>query len=146
MNLVPEAERNIYRAAIDDMHATFSRDITVWRRSAVTISPDDENFDAFSDRIPTNRQYVSESRVFKARIKYIDKQDKEFDLIAGSFKTDIVQEFQLLRIKVNNEANNYIKDCEKITVDNYDYMILTVPRPHGLFDIDYFTIYLRGLP
>jgi hypothetical protein len=151
-NLISDLERDTYKSAIQDLHDTFSRNITVWRQSTEVITNQNDDFDAFNDASNENVTYVSESKIFKARIKYIDRQDKEFELAVGGTtratgsSIDLTQEFQLVRIKVDKEANDYIKDCEKITIDEQDFIPLTVPRAHGLFDIDWYTIYLRSRP
>ena len=145
-NLIPTSKREAYKQAINNVHETFARDIVVWRSSAQEITSTDQEYDAFNDQRQTNIVYTTESKTFKARIKYIDKQDKEFGLNLANTNIDITQELQLVRIKVDLEANNYIKDCKKVTIDGQDFYTLTIPRPHGLFEPDYYTIYLTNRP
>lgn len=150
-NLISDAQRVIFKKKIDDVHDTFSRTITVWRQSAQEITNTDQDYDAFGDNEPRSVVYTTESKDFKARIKYIDRQEKEFGIIIGEGRVqgtniDVTQEFQLARIKVQSDANDYIKDCEKITIDGQDFSIITVPRPHGLFEPDYYTLYCKSLP
>lgn len=146
-NLIPQTERDIYRAAIDDIHDTMSRPITVWKRSAEKITNLNPNYDAFSDQPIQDVQYTPQSKNFNARIKYIDKQDKEFAFAIASEQNRIAltQEFQLVRIKVKQDAADYIDDCIKVTIDSNDFKVITSARPHGLFDIDYYTFYLRSI-
>lgn len=145
-NLISNSERATYNSAIDDIHDTFSRDIIIWRQSAEVINSTDQNYDAFNNVGVQNTIYTSQSKIFKARIKYIDRQDKEFALIVGNSKIDITQEFQLVRIKIDSIANAYFDDCEKVTIDGIDFLPITTSRPHGLFTPTYYTIYLRGNP
>ncbi len=57
------------------------------------------------------------------------------------------QLINVVRIKVNKEASDYINGCEKITIDEQgkDYTVLSVVRPHGLIDLDYFTYFLQSV-
>lgn len=145
-NLIDNDQRLIYKSAIDDIADTFGRDITVWKSSSQIINSVEDDYDSFSDKGVKNVTYLPEFKTFKARVKYIDRQEKEFGLAIANTSVDVTQEFQLVRIKVNIEANNYIRDCERITIDGINFTFLTVPRPHGLFEPDYFTIYLRSRP
>lgn len=153
MNLIPESERVVYRQAIDDVHDTFKRPITVWRKSAQTVTSENADYDAFNDSSVSNVNYTTESKNFYARIKYIDKQDLEDELKAGdpgigSQTLAMTQAFQLVRIKVDREARDYIEGCEKINLDddNLDYTVWTIQRPHGVFEPTYYTYYLQSLP
>jgi hypothetical protein len=145
-NLISDADRTVYEQAMQDVADTFARPITVWRSSAQTITNTNQDYDAFSDIGPQQVTYISESKVIPARIKYIDRQTKEFGFIVAGTNIDVAQEFQLVRIIVDIDGNEYIKDCEKITVDGEDFVPLTVPRPHGLFGNNFFTIYLKSRP
>lgn len=143
-NLISQGDRDTYTSALKDVHDTFSRPIVVWRNSAQTITSNDPNYDVFSDQGPAQVIYISESKTIQARIKYIDRQEEEFGFIVAGTGVDVTQQFQLVRIKVTAADNEYLKDAEKVTVDGQDFTFLTVPRPHGLFSNDYFTIYLRS--
>lgn len=152
--LISDAELAVYKLAMDDMHTTFARDITVWRQSAetITIPSDDTNddYDAFYNKKVGSQStitYTSQSKTFKARIKYIDKQEKEFGLAIASAQNQInvTSSTNLVRIKVSKEASDYIENAQKITIDGVDFSLLTVVRPHGLIGLDYFTYYLSSL-
>ena len=146
-NLIPDSERDIYRAVITDMHDTFARDITVWQRSAERVNPLNPNHDAFYDNPKKpNVTYTTQSSTIPARVKYIDKQDKEYALAIASAgnQIQITQETQLVRIKVKAAEKKLVEDAEKVTVDDQDFSLLSVARPHGLFDNDYATFYLRA--
>ena len=154
MNLVLDPERAVYIQALDNVHDTFARDIVVWKKSAQTIVSQNENFDAFSDQGISQIAYVTESKTFKACIKYIDRQKLESELNPGDGNASQVvlpmtETFQLARIKVNLEAYNYIlSGAEKILLDgdSFEYILYTTARPHGLFSPKYYTIYLQSLP
>src|ERR1043166_1571317 len=103
-NLISDADKAAYKSALNDVHDTFSRPITVWKNSAQEVTSQDSNFDAFTDQGIKNVVYTPESRTFRARVKYIDKQEKEFGLALADASSrantslDITQEFQLVRI------------------------------------------------
>lgn len=146
-NLIPSGERAIYTSAIDDIHDTMGRNIIVWQHSEESITTD-SNYNSFYDDPPTI-SYTPISGQVWARIKYIDKQEKEYGLAISSYKTEdkiqATQDFQLVRIKVKKGDGNSIESAAKITVDNSDFRVITSNREHGLFDVDYNTYYLRSL-
>lgn len=153
MNLISDEERASYKAAIDDVHDTFARDIVVWRKSAQVLNSQDPNFDAFNDQSNSSVTYTSTSQTFKARIKYIDRQQLESELKGGhpgigASKIPLTESFQLVRVKVTRAARDYIEGCEKINLsdDNLDYIVYTIQRPHGVFEPTYYTYYLQSLP
>lgn len=146
-NLISEAEKLYYASAIKDLHDTFSKEITVWQRSSQEIVSEDDSYDAFYDKKKSDVIYSSQSRVIKARTKHLDRQDKEFALAINSAanQINVTQEFDVVRIKVDNSDSEYVRDAEKVTIENKDYSVITVPRPHGLFETNYDTFYLRSL-
>lgn len=147
MNLVPDIQREIYKKGIDDIHTTFCRNITCYHHSNQIINSLSSDFDAGYDNNKKNDvTYSLETGVFCARIKYIDKQDKEFLLaLKLQDKIEITLETQLVRIKVKKADAQFIHDSVKINIDNLDFRIVTSAFNHGLFDIDYSTFYLRSL-
>lgn len=153
MNLINSTEKAIYEAAIDDMHDTFARSITVLndiKTPVASVSDNDDDFDFVNNsNIGTNEFTISytESTV-TARIKYIDKQDKEFSLITtlGGEQLNLVQEFGLIRIKVPITDCSTVDECSRLIIDNNHCKIVFRDKPHGLFEAKYCTFYVQRIP
>src|SRR6202000_3289904 len=100
--------RDAYRQATADMHNTFSRPIIVYQKSAEAITPD-PNYDAFYHNAQQPQvSYTYQTGIWPARIKYLDKQDKEFQLAIASRpnQIELTQETQIIRVKVPSAAYN----------------------------------------
>jgi hypothetical protein len=153
-NLITASELATYKSAINDMHDTFGRMITVWLKSAETITiptnDQQDDYDAFYDNKVGSTStivYTSKSVEIKARIKYLDKNDKEFGLAIASAENriNVTQEFKIIRIKVDEQGSNYVDKAEKLTIDGLDYGLISTSRPSGIVTLDYFTYYLQSL-
>jgi hypothetical protein len=147
-NLISDLEKAIFSSAIDDLHDTLSRPITVWLKSLTENTVLDSNFDAFYDKPSLNTSYTWVSGVFPARVKYLDKQDLDFSISFAARQQnqiELKQVFRVARIKVKKDAADYIDKCEKITLDGADFYVITSSNDHGLFSPNYFTYYLKSI-
>ncbi len=157
-NLFTNEEIAIYKGAIDDMHDTFARDIVVWGQAAETITipePDiNDDYDyayggSAGQRVGSQSTivYTPTSKTIKARIKYIDKQEKEYGLAIESAqnKINVTTSSNLVRIKVKQADVTTVENATKITIDNVDFEIVTAPHIQGIIGTDYYTYYLFSL-
>jgi hypothetical protein len=153
MNLISDSERAIYEAAINDVHDTFSREITVLKDiktpvSSLSDSSDDFDFINNSNTGTEEFTYSYSESTVTARIKYIDKQDKEFALITtlGGEQLNLVQEFGIIRIKVPVADCSTVDESSRLVIDSNHCKILFRDKPHGLFDAQYCTFYVQRIP
>jgi len=51
-----------------------------------------------------------------------------------------------VRLKINAEDYEFIKDARRFDVDGKRYVLNSTFRPHGLFDNKYYTLYLKPDP
>lgn len=153
-NLISASELATYKSAINDMHDTFGRMITVWLKSeqVITIPTDDtqDDYDAFYDKKPGSSStiiYTPRSVEVKARVKYLDKNDTEYALLIASTenKINVTQKFRFARMKVNESDSHYVDEAEKVTIDGIDFNIISSSRPSGIVTLDYFTYYLQSI-
>jgi hypothetical protein len=154
MNLINATERAAYEAAIDDMHDTFSRDVSVIQEVKTpvsSLSENDDDYDFIHNKAisgPQEFTYSYLETLVKARIKYIDKQEKEFSLITtlGGEQLNLVQEFGFIRLKVRTADCSLVDEASHIIVDGNQCKVFFRDRPHGLFDSKYCTFYVQRVP
>lgn len=153
MDLISTQERESYEAAINDLHDSFARPITVITQtktpqSGLSDSDDDYDFTQGENTGSEEFVYAQTETTIRARIKYIDKQDKEFALVntLGGEQINLAIEFGIIRIKVLIADTQLVQEAASIIVDGNNCNILFRDRPHGLFAPKYHTFYLQRTP
>jgi hypothetical protein len=153
MNLISDLERSIFEDALNSMHTTFARDITVVnsiKTPVLDLSDANDDYDHVNNSNQGSEEFTYsyvESTV-TARVKYIDRQDKEFSLVASSTSDQInlVQEFGLIRIKVLSADCELVNEATHIIVDDNHCRVIFRDSPHGLFENNYCTFYVQRVP
>ena len=149
-SLLSAAEKEALNAVIDDIHETFAREITIYKEAGTVViatNPSynpyyNQNFGQNAGQIVNNPIY----KTFKARIYYNDDTTKRYFNEAG-LKSQIKLELVVgsIRLKINQEAYDFVKDGDsrRYDVDGKRYILNSTFRPHGLFDNQYYTLYLK---
>lgn len=109
----------------------------------------DDNYNAFADvKNDPNISYSAVSQTIPARIKYLDKADSETELIfngrgdSKAVSTSLRQDYGIVRIKVEKQYTDLVKNSTKIIVDGFDCQLLFNYTLQTLFDTNYTTFYL----
>lgn len=117
----------------------------------VTISTNVEH-DFIWEAAPKNDQFqvIPVSGVFKARILYGKVQGRtQFNSSTQGKGTDQVSA-QLdvgdVRLKLDPTGAAFIQDATNVTLDGGIFSVETSPRPHGLFQPQFYDFILRRLP
>jgi len=150
MNLIGELERLEYSGAINDLHETFCRPILVYKTPLETIISTDVNFNYYYNG-PDGQgsedyvEYTPVSGTVCARILY-DKSLDSLKEVKGrmgqNFKVDA--DGGLVRIKVRDEDyDTYFTNLKDVQFDGYQFENWQTPRPHGLFDPNFRTLFLK---
>lgn len=151
MNLIPTQFHADLSQPFTDLEDTFGRNITVISaiKTPKEIS-DEEDYDFTQPNKSADESfdYSYSEQEIKARIKYVDKQDKEFALITtlGGEQINLVQEFGILRVKVNSDYSDLVADASSIIVDGLKCKVICRDRPHGLLNTSFKTFYLQRVP
>ena len=152
MNLIPTEYHSLFDQAFADLEDTFGRNIKLIKETKTPklLSGDDEDFDFTQPTIIRQDEFdYSYTEIeIKARIKYLDKQDKEFAMITtlGGEQINLVQEFGVLRIKVSKDYCQNVQDSTSIIVDGSKCKIIFRDRPHGIISTTFCTFYLQRVP
>jgi len=148
-SLISDSEKAALNAVIDDVHETFAREITVFKEASKVVIITDPNFNPLYNTAGQTTSYVNTpiSSTFKARIQYEDDIAKRYWSEAGlSSQVKLEAIVGSVRIKVKAEDYEFIKDGRRFDIDGKRYVLNSVFKPHGLFDIKYYTLYLKPDP
>jgi hypothetical protein len=145
-NLISASERTALNAVIDDVHETFAREITVFKEASQIVIITDPNFNPLYNTSGQTTSYVNTPvyKTFKVRIYYNDDISKKYwseSGLASQIKLEVV--VGSVRIKMRADDYDYIKDGRRFDVDGKRFVLNSSFRPHGLFDNQYYTLYLK---
>lgn len=144
-SLLSESEKSELSLVFNDLHDTFARDIIIIKeaqRVIVTENPD-YNFAYGGDQFLTNVEFTPVSGVFKGRIKWMDIEDRNNLQTNPNFKPSTFSNY--CRIKLEPSGYNFIgTGVKEFWVDNVKCDWEGQRRPHGLFDIQFQTIFVRA--
>jgi hypothetical protein len=148
-NLISASERTALNAVIDDIHETFAREITVYKEASQVVIITDPNYNPLYNTAGQTTSIVNTPvyKTFKARIHYNDDIGKKYwseSGLASQIKLEAV--VGSIRLKIKATDYDYIKDARRFDVDGKRYVLNSTFRPHGLFDNQYYTLYLKPDP
>jgi flagellar assembly factor FliW len=133
-------------SAFDDIHQTFARDIFVFKEASHTVISTDANYNPYYNTAGQTTSVINTpvSGQFKARIQYNDDFKKEYwsELKSESqIKLAVVK--GTVRLKIDLDAYTFIKDSKRFDIDGGRFVLDSTFRGHGLFDVKYYTLYLK---
>ena len=134
-----------YESVMQNMHDTFSRSIFAYKDSKKVIISTDPNFNFLYNNVKGVKTTLhrSQFKTIQARVLYMDKQNEvSFDSQVDS-QTKLHHDVGEIRIKVDAEGYDYIKDAKRMEIDGRLMFKVTDVKKHGLFRAKFFTYYLR---
>jgi hypothetical protein len=138
-SLLTTAEKTTYGSVFNDIHDTFSREIRFWKTpKRVVLSTDTEYNFLYDDQESISYNTIVESGVFNGRILWGDPS-KAF--MNPNFREEISE--NTCRVKVRSDSMHVFNSVEQIEIDGKNVQKINSERPHGLFEIDYYTIYFK---
>ncbi len=148
-SLLTSTEKAALAAVFDDIHETFAREITVFKEASTVVIITDPNYNPLYKTACQTTSIINTPvyKTFKARIQYQDDVGKKYWSEQGlnsQIKLEAV--VGTVRLKIDQEAYDYVKDARRFDVDGKRYVLNSTFRPHGLFDIQYYTLYLKPDP
>ena len=144
-NLVPDSMRKKIRQALSDVHETFSREITIFQRKNETfVSSSDSTYNALYARLKNEQKTltkVTQTKV-KARIDYIDRQQKE--QIAGTnAQLNILLPEGSIRLKIDESGYKLLKNSTRVEIDEQLYELISDSAKTGPFSVQYYVMYFK---
>ncbi len=138
-SLVSDSDKLAWANEFNNIHDTFSRTVQVWKTpERVVISSDSSYNFLYNEQESIEVAYIPVSGSFDCRIQWQDPSKM------GGFP-EIREEVRgnICRIKAKKEFVDFISDAEKIEIDGRPVQSFGTNRPHGLFNIDFYTLFFK---
>ncbi len=148
-NLISASERTALNAVIDDIHETFAREITVFKEASQIVIITDPNFNPLYNTAGQTTSIINTPvyKQFKARIYYNDDIAKQYwSETAVNTQIKLQAIVGTVRLKIRAEDYEYIQDARRFDLDGRRFVLNSSFRGHGLFDSQYYTLYLKPDP
>jgi hypothetical protein len=143
-NLLSDAEKQEFSSALVDLHDTFKRKIVIYKTPTVTniVTSGDYNyvFDDTQENTTTTITPVS-GEYFARVFQTSDIGNLEKGQLLPN--TNILAGKTYLRLKLDEEAYRFIIDSQKFFIDGFSYNRISDESPHGLFDLQFYTVWFR---
>lgn len=139
------AFKNQLNNTFNDLHATFGRPIAIFRTALEIVIENSASNNYLFDQAPFNsaKTEVVQSGVFLARILYGKKELLNPFQVQSNEQNMIRLQDGEVRIKLDPTGASYLGNCERVRFDNTLFTVDTPKRPHGLFDPNFQTFFLR---
>lgn len=145
MDLLSEYDKEKIHQVFDNIHDTFSREIEIYTNEQESIINIDNTANPlFPNKNNKNIHKNFKSYKKKARIKYIGDQEKVVG-IGSNNQLNLAFSRGEIRLKVDEETFNLIKNSTKIKVDDALCELISSPARPGPFSPNYWTIQLKRL-
>jgi len=146
-SLLTTAQKSALDLAYADLHDTFARNIDVFKDSQKTVITTNPGYNPIYGNAGATTSIVNTpvSGTYKARILYgKDFRDTYFENTTNA-KSDLNLDIPAgsVRMKITIAAYDFIKDSKRVDLDGVRYVIDSKFRGHGLFDTQYYTVYLK---
>jgi len=143
-NLIPEDQKKAMDDVFDDIHDTFAREITMFKKEKQVFVATNNTYNALYSRIKNEKgssKVVEEVKV-KARIAYAGnfeflRQNSENEIMGIDIPSDHI------RIKLNKEGYDILKQATDIEIDGELFNVSSDPAKSGMFSVKYYNILLK---
>jgi hypothetical protein len=138
-SLISNDEKLLLANEFNDLHDTFARPVIAWKTPERVVVSSDPNYNfLYNDQESIEVTYVPVSGQFDCRIQW---QDPSKMMGWGEIREEI--RGNLCRIKAKKDFVDFISDAEKIEIDGRPVQSMGTNRPHGLFNIDFYTLFFK---
>jgi hypothetical protein len=138
-SLVSNDEKLAWANEFNNIHDTFARAVTAWKTPERVVVSSDPNYNfLYNDQESIEVTYIPISGIFDCRIQWQDPSKM------GGWP-EIREEVRgnICRIKAKKDFVDFISDAEKIEIDGRPVQAVGTSRPHGLFNIDFYTMFFK---
>lgn len=143
--ILTTAEKNSLSDVFYDLHSTYARPIVIYKTAKQTVIQTNPDHNAFYAGAPTNSvtEVIQQSGVFNARIRWGPTQPlNQFGGVSPNQPMIRLEEGEA-RIKLDPTGAAFMVGVKEVTLDNILCNVVTTPRPHGLFKVDFSDFYCK---
>ena len=144
-SLLTTDQKNSLNNVFNDIHQTFGRPITIYQSATETVLVTNPDNNFLYQQAPMNSltSTVIQSGVYLARVLY-GKREELVPFAGGGLSQNQIRLSEgEVRIKLDPTGASYLAGAERVQFDGTTFMVNTDPRPHGLFDPNFKTYYLK---
>ena len=145
-SLMTSAEKSALNSVMNSVHDTFSRLITVYKDAAQTVTTQSTSFNSIYGNAgaTTSITYTPQSSQIYAAILYARRFDEDY--FADQQDSQLKIKMQEGRIRVKIKASDYstVKDGKRFEFDSQQFFRDSDFRAHGLFDVQFYTFYVKS--
>lgn len=132
-------QKSGYSNPFNNLHDTFSRKVVAWKTPERVVISSDTNYNfLYNEQESIEVNYVPVSGVFDCRIQW---QDPSKTMGWPEIKEEV--RGNICRIKAKKDFVDFISDTEKIEIDKRPVQSIGSSKPHGLFEIDFYTLFFK---
>lgn len=135
------AEKAEMSSQFDNLHETFGRNVVIYKTAErVDIITNDDYISAYRNyRQGASLQYdtIPVSGTFLMRVQWLDPRKEE------NLPIENMVPGQVCRLKMKKNAYDFLSGNQSFYVDNVACEMIGVPRFHGLFNVDFYTVYAK---
>jgi len=132
-------QKNSYSEVFNHIHDTFSREIKYWKipKKVILSSTPEYNF-LYDNQEAVKYATIAESGVFRGRVLW---GDPSITMANNSIKEEIPGNMCRLKVPVN--SLEIFDNIDQIEIDGKIVQRVGSSRPHGLFNIDFHTLFFK---
>ena len=147
-SLLTDAEKTTCNNAMDDLHDTFARDVTIYQDAVVTVSSPSQSYNTIYGNAgaTTPITYTPQSSTVSARLLY--GKNYTDDYFANSQSNSQLKIFLPEgEVRMIFKADDYatVSEAKRIEFDSQKFAIDSDFRAHGVFGVKFYTIYLKSV-
>jgi len=147
-SLLTDAEKTTCNNAMDDLHDTFARDVTVYKDAIVTVSAPSQSYNTIYGNAgaTTPITYTPQSSTVSARLLYGKNYTEDY--FANSQSNSQLKIFLAEgEVRMIFKAADYttVSEAKRIEFDSQKFAIDSDFRAHGVFGVKFYTIYLKSV-
>jgi hypothetical protein len=143
---ISAAQKSFINSAMDNIHETFAREITVIMNPIVVVISTSPSYNSFYKRDLDKTNYsdlTPQSFTFKARITYLNGDQSVFP--GAQAQQKIIYPTGSVKIKVQYDAYLKLKEARKVDLDGRRYSIVSDYKPYGMFGPQYYSFLLSPI-
>ena len=138
-SFVSDAEKLLLANEFNNLHDTFARPVAAWKTPERIVVSSDPNYNfLYNEQESIEVTYIPVSGTFNCRIEWQDPSK-----LMGWPEIREEVRGNICRIKAKKDFVDFISDAEKIEIDGRPVQSLGTNRPHGLFNIDFYTLFFK---
>ena len=147
-SLLTTAEKTTCNDAMDDLHDTFARNVTVYKDAVITVSTPNQSYNTIYGNAgaTTPITYTPQSSTVSARILYGKNYPEDY--FADSQSNSQLKIFLPEgKVRMILKAADYstVSQAKRIEFDSQRFAIDSDFRAHGVFGAQFYTIYLKSV-